>query len=127
MQCIPRIGASPVQTFEDTSTLDNRCGATLVIVRGRLTSNGHGEIDGRNRSARPRICDTPIRVICYTGDMEKRRPHYRLSEIQNVVLLRGLDAFTKTAIDNADAMGLSDTQMIQAVLNMNKKTVSTRA
>ena len=52
--------------------------------------------------------------------MEKRRPHYRLSEIQNVVLLRGLDAFTKTAIDNSDAMGLSDTQMIQAVLNMNK-------
>ena len=37
-----------------------------------------------------------------------------------MVLLRGLDAFTKTAIDNADAMGLSDTQMIRVVLNMTK-------
>ena len=63
--------------------------------------------------------------------MEKRRPHYRLSEIQNMVLLRGLDAFTKTAIYNADAMGLSDTQMTQAVLNMTKncfyKSMTTHA
>ena len=63
--------------------------------------------------------------------MEKRRPHYSLSEIQNMVLLRGLDAFTKTAIDNADAMGLSDTQMIQAVLDMTKncfyKSMTTHA
>ena len=54
--------------------------------------------------------------------MEKRRPHYSLTEIQQVVLLRGLDAFTKTAINNADAMGLSATQMIQAILNMNKNS-----
>ena len=48
-----------------------------------------------------------------------------------MVLLRGLDAFTKTAIDNADAMGLSHTQMIQTVVSMNKscfyKSMTTHA
>ena len=63
--------------------------------------------------------------------MEKHRPHYRLPEIQKMVLSRGLDAFTKTAINNADAMGLSDAQMIKAVLDMNRncfhKSMTTHA
>ena len=63
--------------------------------------------------------------------MEKHRPHYRLTEIQQIVLSRGLDAFTRTAIDNADAMGLSDVQMIKTVLDMTKscfyKSMTTHA
>jgi len=38
--------------------------------------------------------------------MKKRNPHHNLNDVKASVLKRGMDAFTRTAKDNARAMGL---------------------
>ena len=53
--------------------------------------------------------------------MEKHVPHYRLQEAQQVVALRGADAFTKTALNNGSMMGLSIQQMIESVCAMKRQ------
>lgn len=50
--------------------------------------------------------------------MEKRTPHYSLTEIQAIVAERGALAFTRTAIDNGHAMGLSVQEMMEVVCSM---------
>jgi motility quorum-sensing regulator / GCU-specific mRNA interferase toxin len=47
--------------------------------------------------------------------MEKRTPHYSLTEIQDVVVKRGALAFTRTAISNGHAMGLTVQEMMEVV------------
>lgn len=51
--------------------------------------------------------------------MEKRTPHYSLTEIQAIVAERGASAFTRTAIDNGHAMGLSVQEMMEVVCSMS--------
>ncbi len=50
--------------------------------------------------------------------MEKRTPHYSLTEIQAEVAKRGVLAFTRTALDNGRAMGLSVQEMAEVVCSM---------
>ena len=47
--------------------------------------------------------------------MEKRTPHYDLATIQAIVAMRGVDALTRTARDNAMLMGL-DAAAVLAVI-----------
>lgn len=53
--------------------------------------------------------------------MEKRKPHYPLSEIQSVVKAKGVDAFTATALIGATSLGLSCNQAVVVVLGLNQK------
>jgi motility quorum-sensing regulator/GCU-specific mRNA interferase toxin len=53
--------------------------------------------------------------------MEKKKPHYQLSEIQRVVEDRGVNAFTATALSGASALGLSGVQAVAVVLGLNQK------
>ena len=50
--------------------------------------------------------------------MEKRSPHNQLREIQEIVALRGIQAFTNTARANGFAMGLSQAEMLQVVFSL---------
>ncbi|MBI5440009.1 MAG: type II toxin-antitoxin system MqsR family toxin [Deltaproteobacteria bacterium] len=50
--------------------------------------------------------------------MEKRRPHYRLPEIQTVVADPASRPFTRTAIEGGRAMGLTETQMREVVCGL---------
>ncbi|MBN6740616.1 type II toxin-antitoxin system MqsR family toxin [Acidithiobacillus sp. MC6.1] len=52
--------------------------------------------------------------------MEKRSPHYRLTEIQNDVRKRGVAAFTLTAQRNGLAMGLTTGEMVEMVCGLNR-------
>lgn len=52
--------------------------------------------------------------------MEKRAPHYSLTEIKAIVVERGALAFTRTAIDNGHAMGLSIQEMTEVVCSMTR-------
>lgn len=52
--------------------------------------------------------------------MEKKKPHYSLSEIQRVVEMRGVNAFTATALRGAAALGLSNAQVIAVVLELKQ-------
>ena len=52
--------------------------------------------------------------------MEKRTPHYSLTEIQAIVAERGALAFTRTAIINGHAIGLSVQEMKEVVCSMSK-------
>jgi len=47
--------------------------------------------------------------------MEKRTAHYSLTEIQLLVAKRRALAFTRTAIDNGHAMGLTITEMVAVI------------
>jgi motility quorum-sensing regulator / GCU-specific mRNA interferase toxin len=47
--------------------------------------------------------------------MEKSKPHYRLSEIQGEVARRGAASFTKTALKNGLAMGLTTGRLVDGV------------
>lgn len=40
--------------------------------------------------------------------MEKRNAHYDLEAVKAIVLERGIDAFTETALRGLDVMGLSE-------------------
>lgn len=53
--------------------------------------------------------------------MEKRKPHYPLSEVQRVVEGRGVSAFTATALNGAAALGLSSVQAVAVVLGLKQK------
>ncbi len=48
--------------------------------------------------------------------MDKRRPHYNLNELKKIVVAKGSDAFTLTALTNARVMGLSGSQSIDVIL-----------
>jgi motility quorum-sensing regulator/GCU-specific mRNA interferase toxin len=50
--------------------------------------------------------------------MEKRTPHNSLTEIKVIVAERGSLAFTRTAIDNGHAMGLSVQEMMEVVCSL---------
>ena len=53
--------------------------------------------------------------------MEKKKPHYLLSEVQRVVKDRGVNAFTATALTGAAALGLSSEQAVTVVLGLKQK------
>ena len=53
--------------------------------------------------------------------MEKKKPHYALSEVQRVVEARGVNAFTATALIGAAALGLSSEQAVVVVLGLKQK------
>jgi motility quorum-sensing regulator/GCU-specific mRNA interferase toxin len=53
--------------------------------------------------------------------MEKKKPHYLLSEAQRVVKERGVNAFTATALTGAAALGLSSEQAVAVVLGLKQK------
>lgn len=53
--------------------------------------------------------------------MEKKKPHYLLSEVQRIVEDRGVNAFTATALTGAAALGLSIEQAVAVVLGLKQK------
>ncbi len=53
--------------------------------------------------------------------MEKKKPHYSLSEVQRIVQERGVNAFTATALTGAAALGLSVEQAVATVLGLKQK------
>lgn len=50
--------------------------------------------------------------------MEKRKPHYDLAAVKARVAADGLDAFTRTAKDNARHMGLNEQAALGVVLGL---------
>jgi motility quorum-sensing regulator/GCU-specific mRNA interferase toxin len=52
--------------------------------------------------------------------MEKRSPHYPLSEIKTAVRQRGIDTFTATAINNAHLMGLDSMAALAVVMGLQR-------
>lgn len=63
--------------------------------------------------------------------MEKTKPHYLLTEIQAEVARRGASAFTRTALNNGRAMGLTVRQMVDVVRSLGRgnfyKSMTTHA
>ena len=53
--------------------------------------------------------------------MEKKVPHYKLLLIQTQVRQKGVDAFTRTALDGGRDMGLSFEQMVAVVCELTGK------
>jgi motility quorum-sensing regulator/GCU-specific mRNA interferase toxin len=53
--------------------------------------------------------------------MEKKKPHYPLTEVLRVVEVRGVNAFTATALIGAAALGLSSEQAVAVVLGLKQK------
>ena len=53
--------------------------------------------------------------------MDKKKPHYVLSEVQRVVEERGVSAFTATALTGAAALGLSSEQAVLVVLGLKPR------
>ena len=53
--------------------------------------------------------------------MEKKKPHYLLSDVLNIVKSRGENAFTATALTGAAALGLSSEQAVAVVLGLKQK------
>ena len=53
--------------------------------------------------------------------MEKKKPHYLLTEVQRVVEERGVNAFTATALSGAAALGLTFEQAVAVVLGLKQK------
>ena len=52
--------------------------------------------------------------------MEKRKPHYRLSEIQATVVRDGMNAFTATATRNGRDMGLDDAALLATIAGVKR-------
>jgi len=52
--------------------------------------------------------------------MEKHKAHYDLEAIKSVVLTRGLDAFTETALRGLDTMGLNEAEGLSVVLGLQR-------
>lgn len=50
--------------------------------------------------------------------MEKRTPHYGLSQVQELVARLGVASFTKTALDGGRAMGLTSSEMLSVVASL---------
>jgi len=63
--------------------------------------------------------------------MEKIKPHYPLSTVQDEIARRGAAAFTMTALRNGLAMGLTVAQMIDVVRSLTRgdfyKSMTTHA
>lgn len=63
--------------------------------------------------------------------MEKNSAHYPLEAIKALVLERGLNAFTKSASDNARLMGLDRIATVSVVLSLQRgmlfKSMTTHA
>ncbi len=63
--------------------------------------------------------------------MEKKKPHYPLSAIQQVVAERRVNAFTATALVGAAELGLSPNEAVETVLGMRSgafyKSMTTHA
>jgi len=53
--------------------------------------------------------------------MEKKKPHYTLSEVQRVVEDRGVNAFTATALVGVAALSISSEQAVVVVLGLKQK------
>jgi len=53
--------------------------------------------------------------------MEKKKPHYPLSDIQRIVETKGANAFTATALMGAASLGLSCEQAVAVVLGLKRK------
>lgn len=53
--------------------------------------------------------------------MEKARAHYPLAEIQTEVAQRGAAAFTRTALCNGRAMGLTVAEMVAVVRALGQR------
>jgi motility quorum-sensing regulator/GCU-specific mRNA interferase toxin len=50
--------------------------------------------------------------------MEKKRPHYSLDAIRQIVAVRRANAFTATALVGAAQLGLSPDEAVEVVLGM---------
>lgn len=63
--------------------------------------------------------------------MEKKKPHYELGAIQQVVATRRVNAFTATALLGAAHLGLSPDEAVEVVLEMKSgafyKSMTTHA
>ena len=63
--------------------------------------------------------------------MDKNSAHYPLEAIKTLVLERGLNAFTKSASDNARLMGLDRVATVSVVLSLQRgmlfKSMTTHA
>jgi motility quorum-sensing regulator/GCU-specific mRNA interferase toxin len=63
--------------------------------------------------------------------MEKSKPHYSLPDIQSEVSRRGAGAFTRTALKNGRAMGLTVSQLMEVVCGLRRgdfcKSMTTHA
>jgi motility quorum-sensing regulator/GCU-specific mRNA interferase toxin len=53
--------------------------------------------------------------------MEKKKPHYPLSEVQRVVEDRDVNAFTATALVGVAALSISSEQAVVVVLGLKQK------
>lgn len=53
--------------------------------------------------------------------MEKKVPHYKLVLVQAEVRQRGVDAFTRAALDGGRDMGLNFEQMVATVCALSSK------
>lgn len=53
--------------------------------------------------------------------MEKRKPHYRLSEVQALVADPASQPFTVTALRNGLALGLTESELRQVVLKLSRR------
>jgi motility quorum-sensing regulator/GCU-specific mRNA interferase toxin len=53
--------------------------------------------------------------------MEKRKPHYKLSEVQALVADPASQPFTVTALRNGLALGLTEPEMRQVVLQLSRR------
>lgn len=53
--------------------------------------------------------------------MEKRTPHHKLSDIQALVAVRGIDCFTRSALHGAIEMGLRPAQAMAAIQALTQK------
>jgi len=54
--------------------------------------------------------------------MEKKRPHYALDAIRQIVAERRVNAFTSTALVGAAQFGLSPDEAVEVVLGMKSST-----
>lgn len=63
--------------------------------------------------------------------MEKKKPHYPLPEIQRIVAVRGINAFTATALNNVATLGISFDKAVKTVLALRQtdfyKSMTTHA
>lgn len=63
--------------------------------------------------------------------MEKARPHYPLAEVQADAARQGAAAFTRTALGNGRAMGLTVAEMVAVVCSLGRlnfyKSMTTHA
>ncbi|MDH4234075.1 MAG: type II toxin-antitoxin system MqsR family toxin [Gallionella sp.] len=63
--------------------------------------------------------------------MKKKKPHYSLSEIQRIVAVRKVNAFTATAMLGAAELGLTPDEAVSVVLALRQtdlyKSMTTHA